>query len=322
MNRKDFKKGHRNNAAVLFKITSRCNDNCKFCIERRFMRKKREDLSFKEIRDNFEYLRNNFDLEYVVITGGEPTLHQDFLKIINYFHKEEAEFRVITNLLKFSDNKFLKRAVPYFLERSNDIARENKIIGSINDLPINQVAARRIMGLKNVLEYKLTLMLIVVIYKENLGHLPELILYLAGLFKKSHYDKSINIELRLMYIEGTLKSLLKMSLPTEFGKIKESVQKAIRVASSVGITITLWNFPLCYLDKIPVLLDKTIQERRQRILLKVNKDFQLRKIQVRDFEEYLKKDRRCSFCKYDVYCSGIDGLYLSRYHFPPLNPVF
>ncbi|TSC92346.1 MAG: radical SAM domain-containing protein [Candidatus Berkelbacteria bacterium Licking1014_85] len=324
MNLKELEKNRRNNIAVLFKITSRCNDNCEFCIERKFMKKRRADLSFEEIKKNFEYLNNKFKLDYAVITGGEPTLHPDFLKILGYFHKKGIEFRVITNLLKFSDKRFFKKILPYFLsaQRINLVSRENKIIGSINDLPIDRLASGRIEGLKNLLRHKIPLMLTIVIYNGNLRYLQELIRYLHDLFRENNYNRLISIELRLIYIEGTLKSLLKKSLPTDFRKVKESAQRAVETANSLGITITLWNFPLCYLDNLPRFLDKTIQERRQRKLLKVNKDFQLKKIQVRDFEEYFKKNRSCSSCKYNNYCSGIDSAYIKKYHFPPLKPSF
>ena len=309
-------------SAALFKITSRCNDLCKFCIERKFIEMKRENLSFKEIKNNFEYLKDNFNLDYVIITGGEPTLHPNFIKIIDYFYGQGTEFRIITNLLKFRNKDFFKKILPYFLEKNKTdrTVNRNKVIGSINDLPINNSAIGRIEGLKNVLKQKLPLMLITVIYKDNLEFLPELIQYLDNLFKRYKYNKPINIELRLIYIEGTLDSLLKISLPTDFKKIKKFVQKTIDIADSLGITLTLWNFPLCYLGEIPRLQGKTIQERRKRKLLKVNKDSQLRKIQVRDFEEYFKKSQACSSCLYNDYCSGIDGAYITKYHFPQLKP--
>jgi len=316
MNQKELRKYKKNNLAALFKITSRCNDFCKFCIERKFIEAERDDLSFEEIKNNFKYLKDNFSLDYLVITGGEPTLHPDFLKIIDYFYDKGMEFRIITNLLRLKDKSFFKKILPYFS------LNKNRIIGSVNDLPINKMAIDRIEGLKNVLKYKLPLMLIVVVYKDNLESLAELILYLANLFKEYKYNKSINIELRLMYIEGTLKSLLKDSLPTDFKEIKKFVQKAVDTADSLGVTTTLWNFPLCYLDKVPKLLDRTIQKRRQRKLLKVNKDFQLADIQIRDFEEYFRKSKDCLDCPYNNYCSGIDNAYITKYHFPKFRPFY
>lgn len=321
MNWKELKKYCRSNTAVLFKITSRCNENCAFCIEKKFMKRGKDDLSLKEIKNNFDYLNENFNIDYAIISGGEPTLHHDFFKILDFFCKKGVEFRVITNLIKLGEKKFFKKILPYFSSFVLSTGRKNKIIGSINDLPEADNAKRRIVGLKNVLKSGLPLMLIAVIYKKNLERLPELIYYLANLFKRYGYDKPINLELRLIYVEGTLSSLLKKSLPDDFQKIEKFTQEAVYAANNLGITLTLWNFPLCYLKKLPDFQDKSIQERRQRKLLKVNKDFQGKKIKIRDFEEYFRKDRICVKCKYNNFCSGIDGVYLEKYHFPSLKPV-
>jgi len=315
MNQKEFKKYQLESTIALFKITARCNDSCQFCIEREYTEKGIADMSFRDIRNNFEYLRDNFNLDYLIITGGEPTLHSDLVKIVDYFYKQKIQFKLITNLLNFSQGNFLRKILSYF--PSN---KDNRIIGSINDLPINKLAVKRITGLKKLLGYKIPFSLITVIYKRNLESLPDLIIYLNKLFKKYHYEQPINLEFRLIYLGDTLKSLLKTSLPTDFQKIKQFSQQAIETANSLGITLTLWNFPFCYLEQIPQYRDKSIKERRQRKLLKVSQDFQLEKIQVRDFEECFDKPKTCLDCRYNNDCSGIEKAYLEKYNFPSLKP--
>lgn len=290
--------------SVLFKINSKCNDSCDFCIERKFINAKGDDLSFDEIKKNFEYVNKKFMPDYVIITGGEPTLHPEFLKIVDYFYRQKMEFRVITNLIRFGDEKFLKKLLPYFKKG------RNKIIGSINDLPgRGKTAKKRIEGLKNVLKHKLPLMLIVVIYKNNLEDLPELINYLTKLFKKYRYNKLVSIELRMIYVEGTLNSLLKKSLPTDFKKVKKCVQMAVDNVEKAGASLALWNFPLCWLKRVPKNINAGVQERTQRKLLKINKGFQLKRIQTRDFEKYFEKDKKCVLCEHNAYCSGLDNFY-------------
>jgi len=315
MNKKELKKCQQSSVAGLFKITARCNDYCNFCIERKYTEKKLDDLSLNEIEDNFNYLKDNFNLDYIIITGGEPTLHKDFFKILDYFYKKEIQFRFITNFLHFNDKNFLKKTLSYFPSNRN-----NKIIGSINNLPVNKIEAKRMSGLENFLKYKLPIMLILVINKNNLESLPDFIVYLHKMFKKYHYEK-INIEFRLIYTGDTLKFLLEKSLPTNFEKIKKYVQKAVKTANLLGVNIIFWNFPICYIDNLPRFQDKTIEERRQRKLLKVSKDFQFKKIQVRDFEECFKKNKNCLKCKYNNCCSGIENDYLKKYNFPLLKLI-
>ncbi|MBU1177458.1 radical SAM protein [Patescibacteria group bacterium] len=313
MNKKKIIKYQKENVAALFKITANCNDDCNFCIERKYTKKGLKDLSLKEIKDNFNYLRNNFNLDYVIITGGEPTIHKNFFKILDYFYKEKIEFRIITNLLHFNNKSFLEKTLNYFPSDRN-----NKIIGSINNLPISEIEIKRMSGLENFLKYKLPIMLILVINKNNLESLSDLIIYLHKLFKKYDYKK-INIEFRLIYIGDTLKSLLKKSLPTDFKKIKEYIQKAVKTANLLGVNIIFWNFPLCYIDNLPRFQDSAIEKRRQRRLLKVSKDFQLKKIQIRDFKECFIKNDDCVNCEYNNCCSGIENDYLDKYNFPLLK---
>jgi len=313
MKKRKIVKYKKENIAALFKITVRCNDNCNFCIERKYAKKNLKDLSLKEIEDNFNYLRNNFDLDHVIITGGEPTIHKNFLKILDYFYKEGVEFKIITNLLYFNNDIFLKKILKYF-----PINKNNRIIGSINNLPISEVDIKRMSGLENFLKYKLPIMLIIVISKDNLESLSDLIVHLHKLFKKYDYKK-MNIEFRLIYIGDTLKSLLKKSLPTDFKKIKKHVQKAIKTANLLGVNIIFWNFPLCYIDNLPRFQDETIEKRRQRKLLKVSKNFQFKKIKIRNFKECFTKNNNCMNCKYNNCCSGIEGNYFSEYNFPLLK---
>jgi len=37
----------------------------------------------------------------------------------------------------------------------------------------------------------------------------------------------------------------------DFKEIKQHVQKAIEVAAYFEVTLTLWNFPFCYIDRPP-----------------------------------------------------------------------
>lgn len=300
--------------SVIFKITSRCNDSCDFCIEKENIEQGEKDLSLSEIKNNFQYLKRKYSPDLYIITGGEPTLHPDFFKIIDYFHKKKANFRIITNLIKFNEADFVSRLFPYFLYGRREI------IGSINELPReNKLEKLRIRGFEKILELKIPVMLITVIYNNNLANLAKLVRYLARLLKKHNFLGQLCIEFRMIYIEGTSKVLLKKSLPTDFLKIKELVQLAVDVAESLGIAIILWNFPLCYLDRIPQNVNKKLKQRCQRILLKVNKDFQLEKVDKRDFLKYFLKIRECSTCPYKDICSGIDRAYIFRYNFPNLG---
>ncbi|MDD4984050.1 MAG: radical SAM protein [Candidatus ainarchaeum sp.] len=63
-------------------ITTHCNMNCKFCYAN-INKKEGNNLDFKYIKTVFNDAKKK-GLCFVSITGGEPTLHPDFYKIVNY----------------------------------------------------------------------------------------------------------------------------------------------------------------------------------------------------------------------------------------------
>lgn len=77
---------------VTFRITSRCNNDCKYC----FGPKNVKEMKFSELRKLFQsfYLRN---VKAVVLTGGEPLLRKDFPEIICELKKYNFRIFLDTN---------------------------------------------------------------------------------------------------------------------------------------------------------------------------------------------------------------------------------
>lgn len=308
--------------SFLFKIISKCNDSCNFCLEYEFIRSRRPDLSFKEFKKNYEYLKKRITPDYIILTGGEPTLHSQFFKMLNFLKQHNEGFRFITNLLIFNNKNFVKKIKKVFSNYKNKKQKElSKIIVSINDLPgKNKNAQKRYSGLKNAFLAKLPLIVTILIYRGNLDDLVGLAKLLRDSFEKYQPSDFLHVEFRLMYIEGTLPKLLKISLPTKFGKLKKSVEDSIKILNTPKIKVTLWNFPLCYLDNPESAKNEAIAERQARRLVKIYKDRQLDRAEIREWEAYLKPHQECRKCKYRDLCSGIDQKYITEHGFPKLRP--
>lgn len=313
----------RRHYSAIFKIISQCNDFCDFCLEYKFIKSGRPPLSLEEFKKNYFYLKKKFHPDYVILTGGEPTLHPQFFEILDFLKKQRATFRIITNLLKFNEKDFLKKLKVYFSNfRGKKQASQSKIIVSINDLSEKgRIAKERFEGLKKALKLGLPLMITTVIYRDNLKDLPEISKRLKNLFRRYATDGFLHIEFRMIYIEGTSPELLKKSLPINFQKVKNSVEAAMRVLDVPKVNVTLWNFPLCYLDNPIKFKDKSLIERQVRRLIKIHKNAQLKNAQIRNWEIYLKKNLACQKCSLNNYCSGIDQAYIRKYDFPQLRPI-
>lgn len=309
--------------SFLFKITSKCNDSCNFCLEYKFIKSARPNLTFDEFKENYFYLKKRLNPDYVILTGGEPTLHPQFLKMLDFLKHHKESFRFITNLLKFNDKNFidkLKLVFSDFLNKKQ--ANLSKIVVSINDLPERSlIAKKRFNGLKKALLAELPLIVTIVIYRDNLKDLPMISKRLKKLFERYAPDKFLHVELRLIYIEGTEPNLLKLSLPVEISSIKKMIEESIDILDMPRTKVTLWNFPLCYLDNYKKAQNEAIKERQARRLIKINKDAQMDKAEVRDWKIYLKPHHECLKCRLRNYCSGIDKFYFTKYNFPKLKAI-
>ncbi|MBP7652347.1 radical SAM protein [Candidatus Dependentiae bacterium] len=81
---------------LYYAITWRCNSNCIFCDVKKLNRKDLKELTSKNIGKIFEdkYLKR---LEYLKITGGEPTVKEDLIDIITeIYNKSKPSYIGIT----------------------------------------------------------------------------------------------------------------------------------------------------------------------------------------------------------------------------------
>lgn len=73
-------------------ITNECNLACSMCIRGENQNKK---MKFEEFKETFDK-EDTSDIE-IVITGGEPTLHEDFISFIEYSSKKFKKVLIATN---------------------------------------------------------------------------------------------------------------------------------------------------------------------------------------------------------------------------------
>ncbi len=92
---------------IYIEITNMCNLNCKMCF-RRFWKDKLGEMGLEQFKIIFNQLKDFPELKTVYLGGiGEPTIHPDFLKIMEMVKK--AGYRLEfgsngTNLAKIADN--------------------------------------------------------------------------------------------------------------------------------------------------------------------------------------------------------------------------
>jgi len=148
-----------------------CNSNCISCPCPTAWQKQGM-LTFDKVK---EYLDGHAGPGAVVnINGGEPTVHPDFIRIVDYAAKSGARVGILSNGRRFSDKKFAQSAVQAGLKdiciafhSSNRAAYElfTRAPGSFDEV---------VSGLKNLLAlktsgYEITIVLKILICKSTIA---------------------------------------------------------------------------------------------------------------------------------------------------------
>jgi len=152
------------------KTNYNCNSDCMHCFIAD--RRKTLDLSMKEL----EYLISPLSPgDTVIVSGGEPTIGDNFLKVIQYIKSLGLRVGVQTNGFKFSDLEFAKIHAPYIDHVMYNIHSHipelfNKIANSsYSKNPFENAKD----GLKNLYDLDVSISTQTVISKINMDTLPE-----------------------------------------------------------------------------------------------------------------------------------------------------
>lgn len=152
-------------------ITNRCNFDCFFCSSNSSLV---HGITLQELRILSE-LFSHLGIEYVRLTGGEPTLREDLPEIIELFSKR---FRVLitTNGSRLKD--FAK-----LFKRYN--VHVNLSLHSLNDETFHKITQAKLKdvldGLKNAVKESLNVKLNCVVSEYNVDEIPELVRFAGEL---------------------------------------------------------------------------------------------------------------------------------------------
>jgi len=141
------------NANIL--ITNHCNQNCSFCFANELMTKgKVREMSLTDYVTLLDYLEKNGQ-KRVYLMGGEPTLHTNFIDIVETSFKRGFEVELFTNA------NLTKDIEEYLLESSAKISmihinigapayREGKVDSQINNF-VKKIHKKTIVSLETTI---------------------------------------------------------------------------------------------------------------------------------------------------------------------------
>jgi radical SAM protein with 4Fe4S-binding SPASM domain len=99
-------------------LTHRCNQQCEFCFDASnvMSASREEDISFQTLQRILNVIGNSVPdkgLFNITFSGGEPTLHPEFLKMAKMVSDAGFPLTILTNGQRFSDVNFMKKVMQY-----------------------------------------------------------------------------------------------------------------------------------------------------------------------------------------------------------------
>ncbi|HLD62023.1 hypothetical protein A3C24_04075 [Candidatus Roizmanbacteria bacterium RIFCSPHIGHO2_02_FULL_37_24] len=276
------------------RLTRICNQDCLFCLDKEAQNG--TVLSMEEIESDLKK-GYNANAERVILSGGEPTIHPQFIKIIKLAKKIGYEhIQVITNGLKLSDQKFFDSAVKAGLDEitvsihGHTSALHDKLVR------VKGTFVKALKTLKNSKKYpSLIVSIDICINKLNIRHLPEII--------KTFIDAGF-YEFDLLHIIpfGSAWENRKL-LFFDIKKELPHLHKALDFSKDKKIHIWTNRLPAQYLEGYENLIQdphKLLDEVKGR---------------KKQFDDFFKKNKkifcrgqRCQYCFLEKICADAEKL--------------
>ncbi len=227
--------------------TNNCNSNCIMCPDSDNVRKKTSTISEQNLITQINSIPQ--DANFVCITGGEPTLLKHELLIFLGICRErlkKTDFLLLSNGRSFADYSYAQQfseAIPNYLVVGIPIYSDNQ--NEHDEITRSQGSFfQTVQGIKNLIELGVSVEIRIVILKSNYKKLKELSEYIIKSFAPV-------LRVNFMGLELMGNAMLnKNDVWVEYKDTMCYLKEATRNLIANGVNCQLYNYPLCYVDKM------------------------------------------------------------------------
>lgn len=225
-----------------FAINYECNNKCLFCPNRN--EKFKGTISFNDFKNSLDAMLSNSNVKHITISGGEPTLNKDFIKIMKYATEQNITVGLFSNSNKFADknfiedfacnvktdNIFITSAIHSFKSDIHD--KTTQVVGSFG---------RTVQGLKNLMNKNYRVVVKNCINQLNYKHINEFVNFIIDEFPNVH-----NIGLYGLDYCGTNDEQNKKVM-VKFSEISPYLETALENFESKksNYHLTVYDLPFC-----------------------------------------------------------------------------
>jgi len=300
-------------------IWNRCNSHCVMCTNPADFQKENDSFSYtiSTLQDRFGSLDID-EFDNLNLTGGEPTVHPDFFKIIHWFRTQYPKNKIaiasngrmfyyqsFTKKLLKINNLLVEIAIHGYDERSHDMI--TRVKGSFK---------QTVEGIHNIFRYKNNsqeLEIRIIITKLTYKNLDKILAFVKNEFD---VEQIRDITLIFMEMEGQAKDNFNI-VGITYKEVMKYLPQVVNEWVSQFNDFRLYHFPLCVLP--PELWRYSWRTLRGEEVMFLS---------------------RCNKCPFKKYCLGIHRDYLtligdkefkppkkikiekSNFSYKPINNVF
>ena len=283
---------------VLIKPGYGCNNDCIFCHE--YDNRKFKELGTEETKKMIAEAREA-GCEWVVLSGGEPTIREDIKEIVSEILEQGMQTELVTNARMLSKKELLNELKQRGLKSTiASIAGPNKEVheritrraGSFNETT---------EGIKNLIEAGINTRINFVVIAQNKDYLKEMVELAEKLKVK---------EIRLALAEP--KGACLKDYDNQKVRLREAAEKvieAVKLGERKGIIVRTDGFAACLLGDY-YYTNNPLKEEKIALRFERNNA---------KHDERHKPDK-CKKCKIYNECDGIYNVYIEKYGDNELEP--
>lgn len=214
-----------------------CNNKCHFCSNP----SNGADISYErgvELIDDFIIKQ----YEWIIFTGGEPTLSPNLASWIEYSNKKSISCRVISNGMMCANYDYMKKLkdVGLSLIHFSLYSYQEKVHDFLTD---TQWSYRKVLlAIQNALKLGVEVQLNCVINKYNQNHLDRTVYFVNKYFPQIRHFVWNNLDPLMMR-----QTPVALSTLPDFDIAGESLQKALSLLEWEWKTFRIERLPLCFM---------------------------------------------------------------------------
>lgn len=228
-------------------ISYKCNHNCICCPLTTYDRL-HDLLSFDEIKERVKLIKKHDENPHIVLSGGEPMMHKDYIKIVEYLADKGFGITTLSNSSICKNKEFVKELVSVIPKNKFDVitaihsstpAVHDKVTGTPGSL------IETLTGLDNLLANNIPITIKHIFNKITLPTLMDTFKYL-----ETHFPPNVNFQFCTMDYSGRAgKNKAELfATNSEIQAAVEPVLDYLEEVSSVKRNISFIETPLCLTD--------------------------------------------------------------------------